>query len=437
MKKVLLSGLLLTAAASMSAQTNSAIADDGTHGYLEALALSPSGKYVCGTTTGAAMFLHDLSTKKTIFKNGPLDEAGDPIDSELRQVNDNGLAAGYWASTPMTIDKDGNETALEEYSEEGYETTAFAVSADGKTIVGAAFVDYSVPLVWVNGKLSKLPMPTDDEAGYTVNGAVAKFVSGDGKVIVGYGEDDMASMPLLVWTLQDDGTYAYDIVSKDYFEPGYGTLPYYLFSPEDISDNGRYIGLYLQRNPDVVYGSEYGESDWDEGTGQFGIYDLQEGKLTVIIPDGNNDIQPGTEMVPCDIANDGTVVGYVGSLYDAEAIPFIYSPANGQPQPFTKAFEGVTDFSTKYSYSIATNISADSKFITGYGYDADAMVYESFVLDVDGNSDGISSAATDSPAGSAAIVARFALDGKRVSAPQRGINIVKRANGRVEKVLVK
>ncbi len=437
MKKVLLSGLLITAAATMSAQTNSAIADDGTHGYLEALAISPAGKYVCGTTTGASMFLHDLTTKKTIFKDGPTDESGDAIDSELRQVNDNGLSVGYWASTPMTIDKDGTETALEEYGEEGYETTAFAISADGKTIVGAAFLDYSVPLVWINGKLSKLPMPTDDEAGYTVNGAVAKFISGDGKVIVGYGEDDMASMPLLVWTLQDDGTYAYDVVSKDYFEPGYGELPYYLFSPEDISDNGRYIGLYLQRNPDVINGEEYGESDYDEGTGQFGVYDLQEGKLSVIIPDGNNGIEKGSDMSPCDIANDGSVVGYVGSLWGAEATPFIYTPSKGQPTTFANAFEGVTDFSSKYSFCVPTNISADCKYITGYAYVEADNVYESFVLDVDGNSDGISSASADSATGNAAIVARFALDGKRISAPQHGVNLVKRANGRVQKVLVK
>lgn len=35
------------------------------------------------------------------------------------------------------------------------------------------------------------------------------------------------------------------------------------------------------------------------------------------------------------------------------------------------------------------------------------------------------------------VVARYTLDGQQLSAPQKGINIVKYADGRTEKVLVK
>jgi uncharacterized membrane protein len=430
MKKLLLPALLLAVATSADAQRNTLIPADGLHGSLEALALSPAGKYVCGTTTAAAMFLYDTAAQTVIYKDGPTDESGDAIDSELRQVNDNGLAAGYLGSTPVTMDKDGNVTELEQYTaEDGYETCAFAVSGDGKTVVGCAFLDYSYPIVWTDGKLSQLPVPTEEEAGYTVYGAVAKFVSGDGKTIVGYLEDDMAAMPLIIWKLQDDGTtWAYDIVSKDYYEPGYGDLPYYCFSPEDISDNGRYIAVYLQRN------YELDDDTNSEGYGSVGVYDLQEGKLTVFAADGNNGIDTDAEISPCDIADDGTVVGYVGSLWSGDAKPFVKRASDEQPLLFTAAYEAETAFAS-YDWSLATNISADGKYITGYGQTSDGT-YECFVLDVNAEPAGITGATADA-SGSAAIVARYAVDGKRISALQRGVNIVKRANGRVEKVMVK
>ena len=52
----------------------------------------------------------------------------------------------------------------------------------------------------------------------------------------------------------------------------------------------------------------------------------------------------------------------------------------------------------------------------------------------DPNATGISGVTTTE---SREVVARYTLDGQLLSAPQKGINIVKYADGRTEKVLVK
>ena len=67
--------------------------------------------------------------------------------------------------------------------------------------------------------------------------------------------------------------------------------------------------------------------------------------------------------------------------------------------------------------------------------DEDVWVTNCNMLDIkDGNSTGIS---TVVPAESKTVVARYAADGTRLSAPVKGINIVKYSDGTSQTVLVK
>ncbi len=434
MKKIFtLSSLFLAAALSLNAQDLKTIDGDADAGELEVLAVSNNGQFVCGTTMTASYFIYDTATKSFKWQAGPEDASGDPADSQLRHITDNGYAVGYAGDYPISMDKDGNVTQLDTLAgdEEHATTSAFAVTNDGKTIVGCAFTTYSVPLIWQDGKLSQLPMPTEEEAGYTVNGAVAKYISADGSIIVGYIEDDLATYPAMIWTRQDDGSYAYEIISADYYEPGLGDKPYWSFSPECISANGRYIGISAERNI---------QDKWDEGdydamtTGQFCLYDTKEKKMTEISIDGEHGIEAEASISPCGIADDGTVVGFTGSTWEGDAQGFIKRAADAQPLLLTTVFSGVTAFAdyAKNGVGLCTGISADGNILVGYG--PNELRYEGWVLNCSVPT-GIGSATTDNA--SDAMLYRYTLDGKRTSMPTRGINIVKRANGRVEKMFVK
>lgn len=428
-----LSSLFLAAALSLHAQELNVIPSDSEAGELEVLGVSNNGQFVCGTTLTSSYFVYDTATQTFKWKAGPEDESGDPADSQLRAINDNGLAVGYAGDYPVMMDKEGNVTQLDTLAgdEDHASTLAFAVTNDGKTIVGCAFTTYSVPLIWQDGKLSQLPMPSEEEAGYTVNGAVAKFISADGSVIVGYIEDDLASYPAILWTRQADGSYVCDIISAKYFEPGFGTNPYWTFSPECLSDNGRYIGITAVRNVQDKWDAE----DYsDYGSGQFCVYDTQEKTVTQISIDGDHKILADADITPCDIADDGTVVGYTGSVWGGDAQGFIKRITDSQPLPLTTVFSGITafsDYATNGS-SLCTGISADGKTVVGYG--PNKVGYEGYVLKCPVSA-AIGSATTDN--GSNAEILRYSIDGKRLNMPTRGLNIVKRANGRAEKVFVK
>lgn len=434
MKKIFtLSSLFVAAAMSLNAQVLTKVEGDSEAGELEVLSVSNNGKYACGTTLTSSYFIYDIETKSFKWQAGPDDASGDPADSQLRQINDNGFAVGYAGDYPITMDKDGNVTQLDTLAgdEEHATTTAFAQSNDGKTIVGCAFTTYSVPVIWQDGKLSQLPMPTEDEAGYTVNGAVAKFISADGSIIVGYIEDDMANYPAMIWTRQDDGSYAYDVISADYYEAGYGDNPYWMFSPECISANGRYIGISAQRNIQAKW--DAGEYD-DTGEGQFCIYDTKDKTVTEISIDGKHGIDAGASISPCGIADDGTIVGFTGSVWEGDAQGFIKRITDSQPLTLATVFSDITDFAdyVKNGAGLCTGISADGKTLVGYA--SNELAYEGWVLSCP-ISAAIGTATTDNA--SDAVLYRYTLDGKRTSMPTRGINIVKRANGRVEKVFVK
>ena len=201
MKKIFtLSSLFVAAAMSLNAQHITSITSDLDAGELEALYVSNNGKYICGTTMSAHYFVYDIENRVLKHQAGPSDESGDAVDSQLRQITNDGLAIGYAGNYPITMDKDGNVTQLDTLANDADHacTIAFGISNDGKTAVGCAYSTYSVPVIWQDGKLSQLTMPTDEEVGYTVNGAVAKYVSADGSIVVGYIEDDMSTYPAIM-----------------------------------------------------------------------------------------------------------------------------------------------------------------------------------------------------------------------------------------------
>ena len=94
---------------------------------------------------------------------------------------------------------------------------------------------------------ASLPEPANKWLGFTNNGTSAKYINGDGTVIVGQIIDDMSSYPVVVWHMNTDSTYSVDPICRKYFETGDGNKTYWLFSASAVSNNGKWIALTVQK----------------------------------------------------------------------------------------------------------------------------------------------------------------------------------------------
>lgn len=183
-------------------------------------------------------------------------------------------------------------------------SSAYAMTADGQTIFGYYYDSTyaTTPCYWRNGERVDLPVPSDEEVGFMVNGGEVRWCTADGKILLGYIIDDMGTWPACVWRLGEDGNYVCDPVCKDYFELDYGSgKPYMLFTPYGLSDNGEWISLSIQ--------DEYDAWNWAPETPiQIARMNLTTGALEVL------DADLGAMTTPSCIANDGTTYIITGAL---------------------------------------------------------------------------------------------------------------------------
>ena len=84
-------------------------------------------------------------------------------------------------------------------------------------------------------------------------------------------------------------------------------------------------------------------------------------------------------------------------------------------------------------FNTAIDITPDGRYVAGFAMDA-TYNYIGYVIDL-GVSSGISNVTTGDE--NAVEVARYALDGTLLSAPTKGVNIVKMSDGSTKKVVVK
>ncbi len=423
MKKTLLTLAVIAAASYQSfAQNGLTVFTNPEDGMLELTAISPDGKYIAGAVYGKGQaFVSDWKSGNFTYVNATADQWGEVEDANINlyKVNNNGKAVGYDGETAITFNFEGDTLHLE--------TPGIAkdLTEDESLIVGNCDWDdsyYTHACYWTDGVKTLLPEPSDSWATYTVNGASAEFVSEDGSVIAGYGEDDLATYPLLVWTRnRDNKTYSVDVPSKRFFEPGYGDNPYWQFNPVAMSKNGTYVALCMETS---------------DGYYAVGRYNTELDNLEVYKFDGSVEGQEtGCMLYPFGVANDGTII-FISQDDNTSREGYIwYNLEDAKAQKLAEAFPNVPQFAEYDTNGMHTPsaISADGRYIAGFATDSEGN-FVSYVFDVTGVTNGVKNITDNAVKGTAT---RYTLGGVRVNHAVRGINIIKDANGKVRKTMVK
>ncbi len=330
----------------------------------------------------------------------------DENEGEMFDVNNEGTIVGYGGALAMRFDGTYiNSSGL-----------AKGITNDGETIVGYTISsDWSMsPFIYKNGTRSSLPTPTEAELGFEINqGFCALGISDDESIIIGAVIDNYSDQVGMLWRLQDDGSYAYDLLCVGLFEPEEGSNAYYVFEPKAISPNGKYIVFDLvdSNGDDISY---------------WGRYDTTSGEWTTSKPDTSDYYATG-------IADDGTIVGYYGGTnYRYGAIWRSKDSDIRHLQDLFPSCEEFVTYDDTDDFCCPTAISADGQYIAGMAWTAFYDVSEddeayarriSWRFDVTAykNSDGIS---TPQLASTTAPSQVYNLAGQRVDALQKGVYIV-------------
>lgn len=414
--------MMTIACASLSAQTLTKVTtDDGK--AVQVLNISNNGQYVCGSTVEDMVgFISDWKSNSTkLFGSEGVDEG-----VELRKVTDNGVAVGFELGGVKCDFNDNSLVYIYPKKTDPYsDGICESITEDGKIIVGSTFDgSYNqVPILWENGEMKNLPFPTSEEIGFEIIGATAKFISADGKVIAGYVVDNYSTYPMIIWERQDDGTYKCDPVCKGLFEPEYGDNPYIVFTPSAISPDGKKITMTISENIDY-WGTEE----------RIGIYDVETKNIEIITVDGEHGLEVETPCTASAISNDGTIVGIGGSPWEGRTA-FIMKPDEKQPRLLSEVFPEITDFAMydETGFHTVVSISADGNYITGFGINTEIEDLESYVFDTGKNATGINTI-KNNETGAAEY---YTIDGRKINAPAKGLNVMRTADGQTKKIIVK
>lgn len=436
MKKTFTLFLGFAVASSLNAQTLRTLSLGlGIPGYdepqLMGLSISPDGRYACGSIeNGTGYFVADITNDEVRYEFSSDDEG-----AELRHVDNNGVAIGY-NGPGVTYSIDGIETILTPPSDYYKYVLGEAISADGSIMTGSlvakGYLTYAA--YSVNGGTWTL-LPEVDESllgDYAGQGSAAKYVSGDGKVILGcignFG-------PANLWVADEKGEYVVDPIFSKYLimddtDQREGEKILYGLNPMGLSNNGKYAlceGIISNDGQPMSVPV---------------VYDIESRSITVYSEP--QDIDPAARgLLPTAIADDGTFVGLIGSqpFFDSMG-SFIWKAGESQASTLGQAFTVYDEkfgFSDSVGYCLPTGISADGRYILGYGFysedleDMEAPAYfVTYIIDVKGNSSGISTVRpTDTPA----IEQIYSIDGIRRDKVGNGINIIRMTDGSVRKIL--
>ncbi|MCD8203488.1 MAG: hypothetical protein LUD48_07585 [Prevotella sp.] len=386
---------------------------------LRGLALSANGRYIAGVlgvSAGNGTFILDTQT-------GDLQicETG----GEFRGVSDTGVAIGYGQGGVITCDMEGNVTSLVQ----GGSGIGNAITPDGTLAVGNVYRDYADggsawythACYWKDGETVLLPEPTAEELGFGTDGTSAIGVSADGTLIVGYVIDNWATYPLIVWKLNEDGTYICDPISKDYYEEDQWAEnnPYYTFSPTAVSGNGKYIALML-------------ESSNNDHIERIGRYNMETGKLEEAENDNN--------FLPSGVSDDGSILAALGGVASLSKQGYIWRPDNSEAVTIRSQYPEATDFAT---YDLDGDhqpmaITPDGRYMMGFvGFydEAEAQYkYGTYLFDTQAYEDALGIVAVTRSDNSKEEI--YGIDGTRRNSMQHGLNIV-RKNGKTIKYMKK
>ncbi len=441
MKKTFTLGLALLFTSSLHAESVKILTcGDGTPGreepQLYGLGISPNGQYICGAIeNGNGFFVADAATGEVKWGLADSDSGG-----ELRNIDNSGVAVGFTDYGIKYSFTTGKQTMVE--APEGFRYVLCEdITEDGKLIVGSlssqSFTTYAA-YQKDGGEWVTLPIPTEEELGPfsdIPDGSAAKYVSNDGKVILGY----LGSFTLpVVWFLNEEGEYEADFFPARYIKQTEEDIdnpsrPLYSISGMyyNMSNNGKYICLLglikntedISINVPVIFNTD---------TRDIKIYN-EEQNIDAI----------SMGLYPTAICDDGTFIGTIGQPYFNEFGSFIMEADETQASTYNEAFpifEKKLGESENHGFNMPTGMSADGRIILGYTYycedymdsaaDAYYVTYiinrdESFVEKISDNSS------------SSQPEAFFSIDGKCHKSLVKGVNIIRMSDGSTRKIMVK
>ena len=428
---------MLTASAQSINIVSELTGEDGTaYDGIMSQTISPNHKYIAGTVTNIAefkngIFIYDMETGDYVIQGDV-----NPLGSKLFTVTDEGLAVGYNGDSPegfsvtaQTMSIDGTTTKLETPEESN--SYACGITDDGKILVGyyASTMDYvNHACIWKDGKLETLPTLTEEETGTSITGSEANFVSGDGSVIAGSLLDGDNTELFALWRLQDDGSYECELIGNKYYSRD-GTdpeRPYKQFQIAGLSHNGKYAALKL------------GVKELQHAA----RYDVEAGTFEECMHEESGELTDAGAIDAVSIADDGTLLGNCVTSAGWVNKPCIWKAGEKTPQLISTIcpdLEQLAAFDAT-GFNFAMCITPDGRYVTGYSDDSNKQaammnMNTAYVIDLYGTTVGISNHVADGVVNGEE--ARYTIDGTRVNAPVKGLNIIKKADGSVVKLMVK
>ncbi len=388
----------------------------GANSQMWSIGISPNGRYV--TSSYGTSVLYDTQTGE--YYNIE-------YEGEFGAVTNSGLMLGYLNTDAIYAYNPFDSTATLTYGD-GDSSYAIARGAttDESIIVGDAVSHYYTEHAFYKksgADLALLPEPTETELGCGIQGTVAVSVSDDGKYISGYVIDELAHEGALLWVLNDDGDYDLEILCKGIFPN-----KYYWYEPTAMSHNGKYIAFTIQENDDEYGGSYY-----------MGLYDVEKREMIATAT-----IDGGGDCTSTRIADDGTIIGHTDYPDSQSRNALIWLAGKDEVQYMSDVYPAVTEFAEydeEQEWNYPTDITPDGRYICGMAYhyfEGEGEDYArriGWVFDRDEYpATGIQeiSAATDE---NHAAPEYYSIDGKRLNAPQKGLNIVK-TGGKATKIVV-
>ena len=420
----------------LNAQTITILDEGVPYGGFMPHAISPSGKYVGGSSFAGMMFISNWADNKNLVIDESFGSQYENYGSEIRGISDTGIGVGFDDKGAVIVDLNNDSYKVLmgiDRPKEVYDVLASSITADGSLIVGSVLDSKFNPLqvYWENEELNYLPLPENGDFGFNPEGYGALQVTADGSIIMGYAVDNFSTKPLVLWFRQEDGSYLCDPVFQEYFDGSYGSKEFLRFSGLSINRSGTSIIMKVQYNT---------EDPEFLDLNLLALYSISDKKLEVIHVDGEHGIERNVDFDVWfnGISDNNTVVGwYIPS--EGGRYPFIMYGDELQPTKLSLAFPNLEklqayDDSEEHALS---GISADSRYICGMGVDYSdnlhTYIYEGYVIDTQNDDAGVSTVNFDCQGK----IKYLGIDGQTRNGLTKGINIIRYPDGLVKKVLIK
>lgn len=425
MRKALLSAALVAACFTASAQKLTYIPWTE-NALMQGTVISDNGKYVGGGDTEGRAFIYDTEKGKIkYFVSDDLasDDSG-LANAEVRSITNDGIGVGYIDEIAAKFDFSTGkyEKLLDEPSIANYITNGgkvFGLTYDN------TYAQY--PMMIVDGKKTELPKSSEAWLGFENAGMGIRGGNSDGSVLVGYGQDNFDTYPMMIWALNDDNTtYSVIPACKKYLDTTMdfsGPQDFDTFEGAAISRNGKYVALNI-----------HGKDDYDHGM-VIGRYNVETDTYeTITCPESSADVFYYSNA----IADDGTIIGYIEDDASGARYAMIVKAGETEAKRMSEVFPTLTDIAKMDANESNTpcSITPDGRYIQGFGYvdmDESNLCWGTYYIDTKTGTDGVDNAASE--AKSNKVVASYSIDGKKSrQAVANRLHINKLANGKAVKV---